>query len=274
MNAFLNGGWIHYVSMGSPQAMPVVFVHGFPFSQEMWSAQIAPTATRCWAVAYDIRGHGSSDIGDGQYTIEGHVDDLIALLDHLRIPRAVVVGLSMGGYVTLRALARHPERFLGAVLCDTRSESDSDEGKLKRYEAIRTVKKEGSARFADDFVQLLFARESFTRKPEAVELIRTIIRRTPPLSIAGTLLALASRTDTTGSLGKISLPVLIIVGEHDVITPPASSRSLHERIRKSELHVVPDAGHMTNLENPEFFNEKLLGFLTKVGQSEWNRAGK
>jgi pimeloyl-ACP methyl ester carboxylesterase len=215
-------------------------------------------------VAYDLRGHGQSDVGDGQYTIESHVDDLIALLDHLKIAKTVIVGLSMGGYVTLRALERNPERFNAAVLCDTRSEPDTDEGKVKRAGGIKNVKKNGSEAYANDFIKAVFAKESFEKIPAVVESIRGIIAHTPPLSIAGTLLALAARTDTTTSLASIAIPTLILVGEHDIITPPSASKALHERIRGSELHVVPSGAHMSNLENPGFFNEKLLAFLRRA----------
>src|SRR5512135_2423281 len=121
-----------YVESGPPSAMPVVFIHGFPFSHEMWQPQLEAVGKRHRAIAYDVRGHGGSFAGDGQYTIEGHVDDLLGLLDTLKIKKTVIVGLSMGGYIALRALERNPERFRAAVLCDTRSEADTDEGKLRR----------------------------------------------------------------------------------------------------------------------------------------------
>ena len=267
MHATINGGTINFVDTGKTGAMPVVFVHGFPFSQAMWREQVALAGASFRTVAYDVRGHGLSDIGDGQYTIEGHVDDLVGLLDLLRIAQAAVVGLSMGGYITLRALERNPERFRAAVLCDTRSDADSDETKLGRAASIAAIKKDGSAPFAAGFLKRLFAPESFTSKPEAIALVRSIIEHTPPLSLAGTLLALAARTDTTASLDKIRVPVLILTGEKDPITPPSAAEAMHRRIPGSELHLVPGAAHMSNLENPAFFNEKLLAFLTRVSMT-------
>ncbi len=145
MNVFLNGANINYVEFGNRDRMPVTFLHGFPFSHEMWTGQLEVVGESHRAIAYDIRGHGQSDVLDGQYTVEGHVDDLIALLDHLGVDRTVIVGLSMGGYISLRALQRNPERFGAAVLCDTRSEADSNDAKLKRFEAIAAVKEHGSS---------------------------------------------------------------------------------------------------------------------------------
>ena len=157
MKAMMNGAWLHYVVHGETNALPVIFLHGFPFSHRMWADQIALAAKTCRAIAYDIRGHGSSDVGDGQYTIEGHVDDLVGLMNLLSVEKAVLVGLSMGGYITLRAMERSPERFMAAVLCDTRSEADTNEGKIRRFSGMKTVKLQGASAFADTFVRAVFA---------------------------------------------------------------------------------------------------------------------
>ena len=267
MIAYINRDPINYVDTGDQSGRPVVFIHGFPFSLDMWKPQLDVVGKRFRAIAYDLRGHGGSYVGDGQYTIEGHVDDLIALLDILKIQKTVVVGLSMGGYITLRALERNPERYTAAVLCDTRSEADGNEGKLKRFASIVSIKKNGSAAFADGFVKNVFAAETFQESPQVVDQIHTIIRRTPELSIAGTQLALASRTDTTASLSNIKIPVLILVGVLDVTTPPLASQTMCDRIHGSELHLIPNAAHLSNIENPEFFNEMLLGFLDRVAST-------
>lgn len=257
----VNGGHLNVMDDGPRDGLAVVFLHGFPFSHAMWAPQAAIASSRYRTVTYDIRGHGLSDVGEGQYTIEGHVDDLIAILDHLGIERAVGVGLSMGGYILLRALEREQGRFLAAVLCDTRSEADTDEGKLKRFEAIKAVRTSGVAGFAEGFVRAVFAADSFHRHPEAIDTIRKIIERTPALSIIGSLLALASRTDTTPSLTRITIPTLILVGEKDVTTPPAASEAMHRKIPNAKLAVLPGAAHMSNLENPDAFNAQLFGFL-------------
>ncbi len=267
VRATINDIPIHYVETGASSALPVIFLHGFPFSHEMWASQLQAVGASYRAIAYDIRGHGESFVGDGQFSIEGYVDDLIGLLDYLKIQTTVIVGLSMGGYITLRALERNPERFKAAVLCDTRSEADSNEAKLRRFAGVSAVKKNGSAIFADGFVKAVFAPESFSKKSAAVAEIRRIIEFTSPLSIAGTLLALAARTDTTPSLPNIKVPTMILVGEFDLITPPAASQTMHERIPGSELHIIPQAAHMSNMENPDFFNEKLLYFLKRVSSS-------
>ncbi len=264
MKATINRVRISYQVSGNASGHPVVFIHGFPFSHEMWQPQVALLSPDCWVITYDIRGHGESEVGDGQYTLEFFVDDLFALLDRLRIEIAAVVGLSMGGYIALRAIERSPDRIKALVLCDTRSEADTNEGKLKRAASIKLVKTEGVKKFAEGFVKAVFAPETFETKPEIVKFIQDIIERTSPLSIAGTLLALGARTDTTASLQKISIPTLILVGEHDALTPVAAALSMHEKIRNSELIVIPKAAHMSNLENPEAFNSALKEFLERL----------
>jgi pimeloyl-ACP methyl ester carboxylesterase len=257
----INGAWINVLENGNPQALPVVFVHGFPFSHAMWHRQLQVVSSEFRAIAYDVRGMGESSVGDGQYTIEEHVDDLIALLDDMGIASAVVVGLSMGGYIALRALERNLPRFRAAILCDTRSEADSNEERLGRALAVAEVKRRGAPAFADDFVKKIFANGSLARIPDEISLIHGIISRTTPIAIAGTLLALAARTDTTASLGKLNIPTLILVGDQDITTPPEASRSMHQKIPGSTLRIIPDAAHMSPLENPEAVNGAMMAFL-------------
>jgi len=264
MRVQINGTTIHYEEHGAQDGMPVVFIHGFPFGMQMWTPQLGVLPTSIRAIAFDVRGHGRSDVGDGLYSIEFFVDDLIGLLDHLNIGKAVIVGLSMGGYIALRAIERHPDRIRGLVLSNTRSEGDPNEGRVKRAATIKAIKRDGVNVFADGFLKAVFGPASFESNPSAVQMIRSIIEQNSPIGICGTLLALAARTDTTASLATIGVPTLILVGEHDTLTPPAASASMHEKIIGSEYHIVPNAAHMGNLENPQFFNEKLFSFLKRI----------
>lgn len=263
MKIKLNDVNINYVERGMPQGLPVVFIHGFPFDHTMWEPQMLALPNEYRAIAYDVRGHGESDVADGIYSIEFFVDDLIGLLDHLVLKQVVLCGLSMGGYIALRAVERHPDRFKGLILCDTRSEADPNEGKAKRSASIKAVKTNGVKAFVEGFVKAVFAAQSLEKNTAAVEKIKTTIIGNSPLGICGTLLALASRTDTTASLSNIKVPTLIMVGEHDALTPVAASQSMHEKIAGSELQVLPNAAHMSNLENTELFNSTLLKFLKK-----------
>lgn len=215
-------------------------------------------------ITYDLRGHGKSDVGDGQYTIELFVDDLMALLDYLKLTKAILCGFSMGGYIALRAIERNPDRFSALVLCDTMSAADSTEAKLRRANTIKQIKREGVERFAEGFLKAVFARQTFDAKPEIIDEIKRTILSNSPLGICGALLAMAGRTDTTEGLSKINVPTLILVGEHDAVTPPSAAKSMHERIPNSKLYLIDNAGHMSNLENPSVFNEHLTRFLEGI----------
>jgi len=257
----INGIAINYAERGLPQGTPLVMIHGFPFNHSMWDAQMMALPQDVRAVTFDLRGHGESDVGDGQYSIEFFVDDMIGLLDHLGIRAAALCGLSMGGYIALRAVERHPDRVRALVLCDTRSEPDTNEGRVKRAATVLAVKQNGVKPFARQFVPTVLAQTTLERHPDVAERVRLMIEGNSPLGICGALLAMAARTDTTPSLSAIKIPTLIIVGEHDQLTPPASARALHERIPGSAFVTVPEAAHLSNLENPSFFNEHLVKFL-------------
>jgi 3-oxoadipate enol-lactonase len=263
MKTSVNGAELYYEDTGKPTGVPIVLIHGFPFSHEMWRPQVEPLQDRFRVIAYDVRGHGRSEVGDGQYTIELFVDDLIGLLDHLKVEEAVLCGLSMSGYIALRAVERNPERCRVLILCDTSSEADTNEAKLRRAASMRTVKRDGVKAYAEAFVKAVFAPESLAEKPEIVAMIRAIIESNSALAIFGTLLALAGRTETTSSLPKFEVPTLILVGELDKLTPPSLSMKMRDNLRNAELHVIPGAAHMSNLENPEEFNGRLLSFLDK-----------
>jgi 3-oxoadipate enol-lactonase len=263
MQAQINNISLHYTDSGNADGVPVIFIHGFPFDHTMWDEQVAALPSRFRAVTFDMRGHGQSEVGSGQYFLEFFVDDLLGLMDHLSIDKAIWVGLSMGGYTALRAIEKAPERCKGLVLCDTRSEPDTNEAKLKRATALKNLKTDGLKAYAENSVKNLFWSENLERKPQAVEKVKNIIEATSMLGIGGTLLALASRTDTTHVLQGIKVPTLILVGEHDAITPPIAAQSMHESIEGSVMEVIPDAAHLSNLENPTVFNQHLLKFLER-----------
>jgi len=255
---------LDYEVEGPRTGIPVVFIHGFPFDRTMWKPQVTALRKEFHVVTYDVRGHGKSGVGDAQYSIEYFVDDLMALLDHLKLSKVVVVGLSMGGYIALRAIERNPDRFRAIVLCDTRSEADGNEGKVKRATQANAVKTSGIKPFAEAFVKGAFYEKTFETKPEVVAAVKEVIEVTSPLAVAGTLLALAARTDTTASLFSIKVPTLILVGQHDALTPPSASHAMKDKIPGAELFIIPRAGHLSNLEQEEEFNKHLLEFLKKL----------
>jgi pimeloyl-ACP methyl ester carboxylesterase len=249
---------------GPENGAPVVLLHAFPLSSRMWDPQIAALRDRHRVVAPDYRGFGESDLGDGQYTIELFVDDLLEVLDALGLERVTACGLSMGGYVLLRALERAPERFRAVVLADTRSQADDDASKLGRAATLKSLKTNGLEAFAEQFSGKLLGPTTLARGAGLREDVAAMIRRNRVLAVGGALLALAARTDTTEALRRLAVPALILVGEEDAITPPAHSRAMSDAAPGAKLVQIAGAGHMSNIESPEAFNRALLGFLEEV----------
>jgi 3-oxoadipate enol-lactonase len=263
----LNGYRHWLVEAGPKTPSVVVFLHGFPFSHAMWAPQLEHLVDRYRVVAYDLRGMGQSEVGDGQYTIESYVDDLVALLDHLGEERVVVCGLSMGGYVALRAVEREPERIRGLILADTRSGADTDEGRIGRADSIRALKRQGLTPFIESFLPKVLGPSTLGTRPAVIAAVEEMVKNQRVTGLAGALLAMAARTDTTESLHAIRVPTLVLVGEEDTLTPPAQSREIAARIPDAELQVIPSAGHLSNLENPKAFNAALTTYLDRLDAS-------
>jgi 3-oxoadipate enol-lactonase len=260
----LNNLKIGYTDDGPDNAPTIVFIHGFPFDKSMWERQIDTLKDNFRVVSYDVRGHGESDIGQADFSIDLFVSDLIALMNHLKIDMAVVCGLSMGGYIALRAMELHPTRLLGLVLCDTQCAADTPEGKEKRMKAIASLQEVGVKAYAESSIPNLFAPESLKTKERSVDFIQELILKTPIKTLCNTLQALAARPETCSRLADVSVPVLILVGKEDKITPVASAMFMHERIRGSSIRIIDDAGHLSNLENPDDFNYQLKEFLVAL----------
>jgi pimeloyl-ACP methyl ester carboxylesterase len=170
----------------------------------------------------------------------------------------------MGGYIALRAAERNPERVLALILGDTQAKADSNEAKLKRTASIKAVKTNGVKPFAEAFLKTAFTAQSLTSKSESVVLIQRIIESNSSLGICGALLALATRTDTTVSLLAIQVPTLILVGDQDALTPVSASQEMHDRIRGSEMRIIKNAAHLSNIENADEFNKYVSDFLNKL----------
>ncbi len=252
---------------GRQDLVPLVFIHGFPFSSRQWDPQWDALKGQYRLIRFDQRGHGQTPPGDGQFPLEFLVDDLFSLLDHLNVPKAILCGLSMGGYVALRAVERNPKRVSALILADTRSDADLNQTKIARSETIKNIKKYGVSEFCESFLKTCFAPETFQNNPERIDAIRRIILGNSTLGICGTLMALAGRTDTTSALGSIRVPSLILVGEKDAITPPEISQKLNMVIAGSKLVTIPLAGHLSNIENPDVFTQSLDQFMTRLSSS-------
>ena len=259
----VNGVRLCYDDVGEG-SVPVIFLHGFPFDKNMWQSQIEFLKSTQRVIAYDIRGFGKSSDHGTSLSIDQFSEDLIRFMDLLSIDKAVVCGLSMGGYVAMNAHRRAPGRFEALILSDTQCVADTAEGKKKRYQSIDEINSEGIKNFAEGFIQSAFCKNSLSNKKDVVDKLKEVIYSTSPRMITQGLKALAERKETCSTLCNVSIPTLVICGKEDEMTPVIQSEYLKQNINGSLLCIIENAGHVSNLEQPEEFNKQLINFLEMI----------
>jgi pimeloyl-ACP methyl ester carboxylesterase len=246
---------------GSPAAL---LVHGYPLNRSMWDPQIGQLrAAGVRVIAPDLRGFGASEAGPpGPLTMDQHADDLAALLDALSISEPVFfVGLSMGGYVGFAFWRRHASRVRALTLLDTRASPDTPEGQADRHRLAAEVEALGSPRpVIDSMLPRMFSPHL---RPRSVteQLVRGMMAGSSTRAAADGARGLALRPSSFPTLATISVPTLVVVGEFDAITPPADSEAIAVGVRGARLVRIEEAGHMSNMENPDAVNEALLALI-------------
>jgi len=241
--------------------IPIIFLHGFPFDKSMWKSQLDGLKSSYRVIAMDIRGFGRSTDEQTHLSIDLFGLDLVSFMDKLNIEKAIVCGLSMGGFVALNAVKRFPNRIEALILCDTQCIADTEEVKENRHKAIEIIDCDGADKFIETFTKIVFHPDSFTSRSEIVKtLTGTVSANSNAIIVAG-LTALAERSETCTILHDIRVPTLIICGRQDEVTPLFQSEFMHEHIKGSVLSVIEEAGHVSNLEHPEQFNTCLIKFL-------------
>jgi len=227
----------------------------------MWEPQFTLAAHGWRIIAPELRGFGDGKSDPATTSIDDYAGDTIDLLDALHVEAAVICGLSMGGYTTLAMFRHAPRYFQAMVLADTKSAGDSAEAVAGRKSMQQLVRDKGQAAVAEALLPRLVGETTKLGRPDVVEHLRRQITGNSVEAITGALQALMTRPDSTPMLSSIHCPVQILVGDEDVLTPPALSEQLHRDIPGSELVVITGAGHMSNMEQPELFNDALARFL-------------
>jgi len=241
----------------------LLFVHGFPFDHALWRHQLK-TFPGWRRIAPDLRGVGSSGVPTEGYSMARYADDLVDVLDALDVAAAVVCGLSMGGYVLFELLRRHLPRVRAAILCDTRAEADTEEGRRGRDEMIALARSGGAGAVADRMLPTLLAADTRAERPEVEGQVREMIERTPVVGLVGALQAMRDRVDSTPLLADLRLPVLVLAGASDGITTPESGLALAEKIKGARFATVAGAGHLPPLEQPFVTTRLIADFLKTV----------
>lgn len=261
----VNNITIGYSDQGN--GLPIVFLHAFPLNRTMWATQERLLSLQFRMITIDLRGHGESDAPLWRYTLEQSADDVRALLDHLEIQRALFVGLSMGGYILFAFYRKYAARVKGLILADTKAQADTEEGKNGRFQLAQIVYKKGPSAIADVMIPKLLSPATIQTNPDLVNQVRAMIEGNQISGIAGDLMAMAERPDSVSLLSQITCPTQIIVGELDQATPPSDSKLMAEQIPHARLAIIPHAAHLSNLEQPEAFNQIVGSFASDLGKS-------
>lgn len=257
--------------------LPLVLLHAYPLDARMWNAVREPLSARTRVITPDQRGMGRSPFPDAtppstetdtetgtgtgtgavarsgrEPSLDDAARDVVALLDRLELDRVVLGGCSMGGYLTMAVLRAAPERVGGLVLIDTKADADGDEARANRLSAADRAEADGIADWlADAMVPNLLSEPTLERRPEVGALVRELIESQQPSGIAWAQRAMAARPDSTETLRAADVPALVIVGERDGLTPPGAARSMADVLPAARLETIPDAGHLTPLEDPD-----------------------
>lgn len=263
MKAELPDTTLHYSDQG--KGLPVLLIHGFPLNQQMWVDQVDFLSKSYRIIMPDLRGHGETPPSPGPYSMELLADDCIALLDAIAINELVVVGgLSMGGYVAFALYRRYPERVAALILAATRASADSADAKVNRDISIAKAKADGTSAVLADMLPKMLSHQIYEKSHQLVKRVEQIMLQTTLDGMVSALQGMRDRQDSTPLLTHIDVPVLVMHGSDDQIIRLVDSQKMYAQLPKASLAVLPDSGHLLNLEQPESFNEAVARFLSGI----------
>ena len=260
----INNCILYYETGGSDQNPPVVLLHAFPLDHNVWRPQAEELSKEYWVITPDFRGHGQSEATDESYSMDLLASDVKDLVENLGVKNIVLGGISMGGYVAFAYRRLFPEDIQALILVDTKAEADTPQARLGRMEMAGLVVRKGVASFADRMLPRLFSKPNVETNPSIVKDARRTIEAMSPIGIIGGLKGLADRSDSTPLLDEIRVPTLIIVGENDELTTVDDAKRMASRIVGSKLVIVPNAGHISTLEQPEKVTNTIRAFLRGI----------
>lgn len=239
----------------------LVFLHGFPFDATSWNPQVEYFQNSYFTIAEDLIGHGKGKTFQGPWMIQHYVEDLKLSLDKKDVEKAILCGVSMGGYIAMNFCLKYPNRVEALILSNTQAPSDSNENKDKRFETIQKIQREGIKDFADHFSKSVLSIKTLNTSPHIQKKLEATILKQKAENIALVLGALSSRKDLTTQVQQIKCPTLVISGAEDKVISPLSCELLAKSIRQAHFEKIEGAGHLPNLERPQEFNQILGRFL-------------
>jgi 3-oxoadipate enol-lactonase len=260
MQMTVNSIAVNYTDEG--RGVPLLFVHGFPLSRGAWQKQIDALRSSYRVIAPDLRGFGASQAGTGPVSMPQYADDLHALLQQLTTGQVVLVGHSMGGYVSFAFLRQYREMVRGLILVSTKSGKDTPEAAAARRAMAEKVQVKGVEVVLEAMAPKMLAADN--HDPAMAEEVRRLMAPSKPAGVIGALLGMAERPDATAGLTGITVPTLVITGADDTLIPSTESEKLAQVIPGSQLNIIPDAGHLVAFEQPDKFNHVLEEWMDRA----------
>ncbi|MGH8623589.1 MAG: alpha/beta fold hydrolase [Burkholderiales bacterium] len=244
--------------------VPVILIHGFPLDKRMWAD--VSHSLRLKTYAFDLPGAGRShrDESPDDHSIAAYARSMMGVFAWLSAKQAVFCGLSMGGYVVFEILRQFPDRVRAAILCNTKATPDTPEAKSARNALAARVQGEGTSALVDEMINRLVARVTRERRPEIVRAVTQVISQQNVPGMVGALRALRDRADSTPLLGQIRVPVLVIAGDDDQVTPAEGMREMARAIPDAEFVLIPEAGHLSPIEQPNAVSAAINDFLARL----------
>ncbi len=235
----------------------------------MWAEQIEALSREFRVIAPDLRGFGKSTLIEGDADtgvgMESYTADIVGLLDAIEVREPVALaGFSMGGYVAWQFALRYPDRLRGLALCDTRAVADTEEARAGRIKMAEAALAAGDASPALGMIAKLLSAATQERRPEIVAQVRAMIQRQSHEAIAAAQRGMAVREDVTSRLAAIKIPCLCLVGAEDAISPPKEMRQIADSLPHAKFLEIPNAGHMTTVENPGAVTSALGDFFRSI----------
>ncbi len=262
MQTMVQGSLIGFDEAG--HGRPLVLVHGYPFDRNMWEHQLSGLSDVAHVIALDLWGFGESAPVE-QASIGTYADQVRGLLDGRGITEPVVIGgLSMGGYIVFEFFRRYRDRVAGVILANTKSGPDSQEGKAGRDKSAALARENGAGAISAQMLPKMLAPKTYQTNPQLVEQVGQMMTRQTVEGIVAALMAMRDRPDSTPTLAEIRQPSVVIAGADDQLFPQSEFQNMAKALRDGKLVTLPDAGHVSNMEKPNLFNDAVRELLKRV----------
>lgn len=261
MSAWTIGAGASEVKKSAATKPAIILIHAFPTDHRLYEPQVNDLKKQFNVIAVDLKGFGKAPAADGNaITMADYATQVKEIMDTQHIDKAIIGGVSMGGYVTLAFLKQYPNQVRGIILSDTQAIADTEEAKTKRETNATNVLKNGTSQLVKDFLPTLLSPNA---DQHLVVFLQDIMASQSPQGVASALRGMALREDTSQVLSAAKVPTLILAGEKDVIISPEQSKKMHDLLPGSKLVVIPNAGHLSSLEQPKVWNQAVREVFLK-----------